>query len=117
MVERIIWIVLDSVGMGAAPDAEAFGDAGANTIAHTAQACGGLELPNMRLLGYGNIDGMEGIRPVENPIGAYGRLQEYSAGKDTTLGDGGDSDRYSVSYVSAGIPGYDHAAVLGGEWL
>lgn len=86
MVERIIWIVLDSVGMGAAPDAEAFGDAGANTIAHTAQACGGLELPNMRLLGYGNIDGMEGIRPVENPIGAYGRLQEYSAGKDTTIG-------------------------------
>ncbi len=45
MIERVIWIVLDSVGMGAMPDAEDFGDAGANTIAHTAEACGGLEFP------------------------------------------------------------------------
>lgn len=86
MIQRVIWIVLDSVGMGALPDAEAFGDAGANTIAHTVQACGGLELPRLRSLGYGNIDGMEGIEPVASPIGVYGRLQECSRGKDTTIG-------------------------------
>lgn len=86
MVQRVVWIVLDSVGMGEAPDAAAFGDVGANTIAHTAEACGGLQLPNLRSLGYGNIDGMKGIAPVEHPIGAYGRLQERSQGKDTTIG-------------------------------
>lgn len=86
MIERIIWIVLDSVGMGAMPDADAFGDAGANTIAHTAEACGGLSLPNLRDLGYGNIDGMQGVEPVERPTGAYGRLAECSRGKDTTIG-------------------------------
>lgn len=86
MIQRVIWIVLDSVGMGAAKDAAAFGDTGANTIAHTAAACGGLRLPNMRSLGYGNIDGMQGMEPVSEPIGAYGRLQEKSQGKDTTIG-------------------------------
>ena len=60
MIKKVIWIVLDSVGMGNAPDAEAFGDTGANTIAHTAKACGGLQLYNLRRLGYGNIDGMQG---------------------------------------------------------
>lgn len=86
MVQRVVWIVLDSVGMGEAPDAAAFGDVGANTIAHTAEACGGLQLPNLRSLGYGNIDGMVEIPPIEHPIGAYGRLQERSQGKDTTIG-------------------------------
>lgn len=86
MIQRVIWIVLDSVGMGALPDAEAFGDAGANTIAHTVQACGGLRLPYLRSLGYGNIDGIEGIEPVTEPKGAYGRLGECSRGKDTTIG-------------------------------
>lgn len=86
MIERVIWIVLDSVGMGAMPDADAFGDAGANTIAHTAEACGGLSLPNLRDLGYGNIDGMQGVDPVERPKGVYGRLAERSRGKDTTIG-------------------------------
>lgn len=86
MVERVIWVVLDSVGMGALPDAHAFGDAGANTIAHTAEACGGLHLPNLQNLGYGNIDGMQGVSPVEKPMGAFGRLKECSRGKDTTIG-------------------------------
>lgn len=86
MIERVIWIVLDSVGMGALPDAEEFGDAGANTIAHTVQVCGGLQLPHLRSLGYGNIDGMQGVEPVAQPKGAYGRLQECSKGKDTTIG-------------------------------
>ena len=86
MIQRVIWIVLDSVGMGALPDASDFDDVGANTIGHTVAACGGLQLPNLQKLGYGNIDGMLGIEPVEAPIGAYGRLAECSKGKDTTIG-------------------------------
>lgn len=86
MINRVIWIVLDSVGMGELPDADYFGDIGANTIAHVYASCGGLKLPNLRSLGYGNIDGMEGVLPVPNPLGAYGRLQELSNGKDTTIG-------------------------------
>lgn len=86
MVNRVIWIVLDSVGMGELPDAAEYGDTGANTILHTVQANHGLMLPNLQRLGYGNIDGMQGIESVEAPIGAFGRLQEISRGKDTTTG-------------------------------
>lgn len=86
MVKRVIWLVMDSVGMGALPDAASFGDEGANTIAHTCEVCGELKLPNLRELGYGNIDGMIGVNGVEHPKGAYGRLGELSKGKDTTIG-------------------------------
>jgi len=85
-MSRVIWIVLDSVGMGEAPDAALFDDEGCNTIGHIAEKYPEIQLPNMRAMGYGNIDGMKGILPVENPVGAYGRLQEVSAGKDTTVG-------------------------------
>lgn len=85
-IKRVIWIVLDSVGMGAAPDADKFGDEGTNTIAHVSQKLGGLKLPNMTWLGYGNIDGMEEVQRTEHPAGCYGRLREMSAGKDTTVG-------------------------------
>lgn len=86
MIDRVIWIVLDSVGMGALPDADRFGDEGANTIYHVANACKGLHIPNLIGLGYGNIDGMEGISSTDTPKGAYGRLKELSNGKDTTIG-------------------------------
>ncbi len=86
IAERVIWIVLDSVGMGAMPDAGRFGDEGANTIKSAAGACEGFRLPALRRLGYGNIDGMEGVMPVDSPIGCYGRLSELSNGKDTTIG-------------------------------
>ncbi len=86
MADRVIWIVLDSVGMGAMPDANRFGDEGANTIGNIARLYGNLRLPELQKLGYGNIDGMEGMKPVENPEGCYGRLSELSNGKDTTIG-------------------------------
>lgn len=86
IIKRVIWIVLDSVGMGALPDAERFGDAGANTIGNIAKVYKELRLPVLRKLGYGNIDGMQGIDFVESPIGCYGRLKELSNGKDTTTG-------------------------------
>lgn len=83
---RVIWIVLDSVGMGEAPDAAAFGDVGCNTIGHIMEAFPDLKIPNLRSLGYGNIDGMQGVKPVELPRGSFARLKEASAGKDTTIG-------------------------------
>ena len=85
-MKRVIWIVLDSVGMGEAPDAAAFGDEGASTIGHIMEKYPDLKIPNLRSLGYGNIDGMVGVRPVDAPAGAYVRLEELSAGKDTTTG-------------------------------
>lgn len=85
-MRRVIWVVLDSVGMGAMPDADRFGDVGCNTIAHVSEKNGGLNLPNMTKLGYGNIDGMLGVDKADSPMGCYARLKEISNGKDTTTG-------------------------------
>ena len=86
LCEQVILIVLDSVGIGDAPDADQYGDAGSNTIGNIAQARGGLHLPNLTALGLGHLGDFVGIPKVENPIGAFGRLTEVSAGKDTTTG-------------------------------
>jgi phosphopentomutase len=83
---RVTLIVLDSVGVGELPDAERYGDAGSDTLANTAQAVGGLRLPNLQRLGLGNIHAILGIPPEAAPQGAYGRMAELSAGKDTTIG-------------------------------
>lgn len=85
MSKRVIWIVLDSVGMGELPDAERFGDKGSNTLGNIAAQVG-LSVPNMRKLGLGNIEGMVNIEPDKEPTGGYGRLGEISDGKDTTTG-------------------------------
>lgn len=85
-INRVIWVVLDSVGMGAMPDAARFGDEAANTIFHVASRCKDFALPNMVRLGYGNIEGMQGIPSCEEPLGCYARLEEISNGKDTTTG-------------------------------
>lgn len=85
-INRVIVIVLDSVGIGESPDAAAFGDVGSNTLGNVAQAVGGLNLPNMEELGLANIAVIEGVRPQAQPAGAYGKMEEVSAGKDTTTG-------------------------------
>lgn len=85
-MKRAIVIVLDSVGIGELPDAADYGDAGSNTLAHTAEAVGGLDLPNLAGLGLGNIAPILGVGSVENPIGCYGKMAEKSKGKDTTTG-------------------------------
>lgn len=85
-IKRVIWIVLDSVGMGAMPDAAKYGDHDCNTIGNISKALGGLKIPNLEKLGLGNIDNMEGLKIVENPIGSFGRCSESSKGKDTTTG-------------------------------
>ncbi len=85
-INQVIIIVLDSVGVGDAPDADAYGDVGSNTVGNIAQAIGGLSVPNLAALGLGHLGDFQGIPAVEKPIGAYGRLTEVSAGKDTTTG-------------------------------
>jgi len=85
-IRHVILIVLDSVGIGALPDADRYGDAGSNTLAHTAQAVGGLALPHLQRLGLGNLAAIAGVPPCARPVGAYGRMAEASAGKDTTIG-------------------------------
>ena len=85
-INRIIWIVLDSVGMGELPDAKEFNDEGSDTIGNTAKAVGGLDIPNMIKLGLGNIDNIHNLEYCDEPIGCFGRLAELSNGKDTTIG-------------------------------
>lgn len=83
---RVIIIVLDSAGIGEAPDAEAYGDVGVNTLEHVAEAVGGLSVPNMARLGLGNIHPLKGVLPEVHPTGCWGKMQEASAGKDTITG-------------------------------
>ncbi|RME45673.1 MAG: phosphopentomutase [Caldilineae bacterium] len=85
-IQRIVLIVLDSVGCGDAPDAAAYGDEGSNTLGNIARAVGGLHLPHMQAMGLGNLTDIRGVPPTADASGAYGRLTETSAGKDTTTG-------------------------------
>ena len=82
-MKRVFLIVLDSLGIGNAPDAASFGDAGANTLHRIA---GGLSLKNLSALGLGNIDGVDSVEKSDAPMAAHGRLIEKSLGKDTTIG-------------------------------
>ena len=84
-MKRIFLIVLDSFGIGAMPDSEAFGDRNVNTLGSCA-ASRKLHIPNMIAAGLGNIDGVQCLPRVEAPTGAYARLTESSMGKDTTIG-------------------------------
>lgn len=85
-VRRVCLIVLDSVGCGDAPDAADYGDQGSNTLGNTARAVGGLRLPHLGRLGLGNLTDIQGVPATPAALGAYGRLTQASAGKDTTSG-------------------------------
>ena len=85
-MRRAIVVVLDSVGIGEAPDSALYGDAGSDTLGNIARAVGGLHVPCMQKIGLGNIRPIEGVEAVEHPTGAYGKMQERSQGKDTTTG-------------------------------
>ncbi len=84
-MKRIFLIVLDSFGIGAMPDSEAFGDRNVNTLGSCATSRK-LHIPNMIAAGLGNIDGVQCLPRVDAPTGAYARLTESSMGKDTTIG-------------------------------
>jgi len=85
-LKRAILVVLDGVGVGANPDAHAYGDDGASSLEHCAQAVGGLALPNLGSIGLGNITPIKGTSPTDHARGAFGRMAEAAAGKDSTTG-------------------------------
>lgn len=85
-IDRAILIVLDSAGVGELPDADKFGDVGANTFGNISKSCNGINLPNMEKMGLGNLTDIIGVDKIENSNAAYGKALEQSAGKDTTIG-------------------------------
>lgn len=86
MRRRAVILVLDGVGIGAAPDAASYGDAGSDTLGHVAQMMPDLVLPNLAGAGLGNIRRLHGIAPATSPEGAWGLMHPASAGKDSTTG-------------------------------
>ena len=85
-MKRAIIIILDGVGIGAAPDAESYGDAGSDTLGNVARALGGLDLPRLERLGLGNIRELAGVKRRGDAAGAWGKMRPASAGKDSTAG-------------------------------
>src|SRR5438046_8952303 len=87
-MRRACVIVRDAVGGGELPGAADFGDEGSNTLANVARAVGGLDLPTLEALGFGNIEPLEGCAPQPGAPAVAGRLLARSEGKDATTGHG-----------------------------
>ena len=87
-MNRIIWIVIDSVGVGALPDAKSFGDEGVNTLGHIVKEFNDIKIPNMVKLGLGNIDGIDYIKNVDSPIGSFVDVMKYLKEKTLLLDTG-----------------------------
>ncbi len=85
-VNRVILIVLDSVGIGELPDAAEYGDTGSNTVGNIVKVSGGIDIPNLCKLGMGKIDGVDYLAVPQKIEGSYGRMAEVSKGKDTITG-------------------------------
>lgn len=85
-INRVILIVLDSVGIGEMSDADVYGDQGSNTVGNIVRRFGTINIPNMCKLGLGKIEGVDYLETPENIIGSFGRMAEKSKGKDTTTG-------------------------------
>lgn len=83
---KVVLIVLDSVGIGALPDAKEYQDEGVHTLGNIARSQNGLSLPHLQRLGLGNIEPILGVDPVSQPQAFYGKMNEISKGKDTTTG-------------------------------
>ncbi|MCL1698117.1 MULTISPECIES: phosphopentomutase [unclassified Lysinibacillus] len=84
--EKIHVVVLDSVGIGEAPDAANFGDVGSHTLGHIAEKMNGLTMPHMESFGLANIEPLQGMQATDKPKAYYGKMQEASVGKDTMTG-------------------------------
>ena len=85
-INRVILIVLDSVGIGELPDAAEYGDNGSNTVGNIVKVCGRLDIPNLSRLGMGKIAGVDYVSVPQKIEGCYGRMAEVSKGKDTITG-------------------------------
>lgn len=86
MNKRVILMILDSLGVGALPDSEKYGDVGVNTLNNIAKNVDRFDIPNLIEMGIGNLEGITDVPSTENAIGAFGRSMEVSNGKDTTMG-------------------------------
>lgn len=114
MINRVILLVIDGLGVGALPDAAEYGDAGANTLVHLAESAGGLLLPNLETLGLGHLAPIRGVRTTAQPIGCFGRLGFISRGKDSLVGyweTAGVILREHTSMFASGVPS-DVVAIL-----
>jgi phosphopentomutase len=103
-LERVVLIVLDSVGCGALPDAAAYGDAGADTLGNLSVKLGGLTLPHLQALGLGHLTTILGVPHVAAPQAAFGKMREASQGKDTTTGHW----EMAGLQVTKGFPTFPH---------
>ena len=86
MIKRVILLVVEGLGAGAASDASEYGDATSHTLAHLAEAAGGLSLPSLESLGLGHVCEIQGVRSMAQPIGCFGRLGFKSKGVDSLVG-------------------------------
>ncbi len=83
---RVFVVVMDSLGVGAMPDSEKFGDVGVNTLGHISESVESFRIPNLQKLGMANITPLKQVAAVSDPMGLYGKLAEKSNGKDTMTG-------------------------------
>jgi len=106
--KRIFLIVCDSVGCGYTKDSYKYGDHGANTISHIASKMGGIKLPTLESLGYGNLTDILGVKKIDSKIGYYGKMDEASNGKDTLTGHweimGIKTTEPFVTFTDTGFP-------------
>lgn len=106
--KRVFVIVLDSMGVGAMPDSERYGDVGVDTFGHIVETCGGLEIPNLRKLGLANLHPTKEIAPVDAPLAKYMKISEASNGKDTMTGHwemmGIKTEKPFVTFTETGFP-------------
>jgi phosphopentomutase len=86
MIKRVILLVVDGLGVGAMDDASDYGDAASHTLAHLAEATGGLSLPTLESLGLGHVSAIRGVRSMAQPVGCFGRLGYKSKGVDSLVG-------------------------------
>lgn len=106
-MNNFIFIVLDGVGIGELPDAALYNDTGSNTLRNISRKVNGLELPNLRMMGLGNIDRIYGVDDVSFPSASFGKMAEVSKGKDSTTGHwelSGLSLNFDFSYFPDGFP-------------
>ena len=100
-------IILDGVGIGELPDASNYGDEGSDTLCNIAKSVNGLHLPNLEIMGLGNIKDIAGINNITNPLASFGKMKEISKGKDSTTGHweiGGLEIDFDFSYFPDGFP-------------
>lgn len=106
--KRIITVVMDSVGIGEAPDAAEFGDVGSDTLGNIARFMKGLNVPNLERMGLGNIHDVQGVEAQQNDQFAYGKMEEASASKDTMTGHwelmGLYLDERFLTFTETGFP-------------